>query len=119
MSLRKSPTMTETRLAANRRSAKKSTGPPRSVAGKARSRMNGLRHRGHSPEYLGVFAVLGDAAPGAILRVGEGCLTPAQRMYPLYVGLVEMFTQVESDMVEAERRRWNWHGNFSRATTEA
>jgi hypothetical protein len=111
--------MTEARLEANRRSAKKSTWP-RTRAGKARSRMNGLRHGDRSPEYLGVFGPLGDAAPGAILRVGEDCLTPAQRMHPMYVRLVEMFTQVEADMVENERLFWERHRrNFSKATTEA
>jgi hypothetical protein len=48
VSLRKSPTLTPALLAANRRNAKKSTGP-RTARGKAWSRLNSLRHGCHSP----------------------------------------------------------------------
>ena len=43
MSLRKSPTRTAASLAANRANAQKSTGP-RTAGGKARARLNRLRH---------------------------------------------------------------------------
>jgi len=69
--------MTQARLDANRRNAKKSTGP-QTVQGKARSRMNGLRYGNRSPDFQKVFDALAHADPGAILRVGDSCLTPAQ-----------------------------------------
>jgi len=47
MSLRKSPTLTPALLAANRRNARKSTGP-RTVRGKAQTRLNALRGGGRS-----------------------------------------------------------------------
>jgi hypothetical protein len=81
MSLRKSPTMTEARLEANRRSAKKSTGP-RTAQGKARSRMNSLKYGNRSPEFQRTFEALAYAEPGAILQVGDSCLTRAQKSHP-------------------------------------
>jgi hypothetical protein len=91
--------MTEARLDANRRNAKKSTGP-RTGAGKARSRMNGFRHGMRSSEYLRLLIALSDAKPGAVLRAEQSLLTAAQRTHPAYVELVELFIEVERQMVE-------------------
>jgi len=50
MSLRKPPTMTPARLEANRRNARKSTGP-RTARGKAQVRFNALKNGNHSRLY--------------------------------------------------------------------
>lgn len=99
MPLRKSPTMTEARLEANRRNAKNSTGP-RTVGGKARSRMNGFRHGMRSPEYRALLIALADAEPGAVLRGEQKLLTVARRTHPAYVELVELFVEVEGQMAQ-------------------
>ena len=104
--------MTQARLEANRRNAKRSTGP-RTVAGKAWSRMNGLRHGNRSPEFLNVVYALSCANPGAILRVGDSCLTSAQRKHPAYCKLVEVFTEAEIGMMEAAGWRRERAQNFS------
>jgi hypothetical protein len=120
MSLRKSPTMTEARLEANRRSAKKSTGP-RTAAGKARSRMNGFRHGMRSPEYVKLLTALCDAAPGAVLRAGERCLTAVQRTHPAYMELVELFKEVERQMMEPlypVRQTVGWRGSLAKKVEE-
>lgn len=65
MSLRKSPTLTPARLAANRRNAQKSTGP-RTTRGKAQSRMNSLRAGGRSALYEDLFLTLLDAPPCSV-----------------------------------------------------
>jgi len=57
MPWRQKPTVTPARLAANRSSALRSTGP-RTVAAKVRSRLNALRHSKRSRAYV--------AAPGAV-----------------------------------------------------
>ena len=113
--------MTEARLEANRRSSKKSTGP-RTEAGKARSRMNGFRHGMRSPEYLKLLIALADAAPGAVLRVGEACLTQAQRTHPAYMDLIELFSEVERETVRALTpvlRAGRTSSNIRTPTTEA
>jgi hypothetical protein len=98
--------MTLARLEANRLSAKKSTGP-RTAAGKAYSRMNALRHGARSAEYMNLVKALCDAEPGAILRVGEGCLAAAEKTHPVYLQLIELFTEVERQMVEPSyARKW-------------
>ena len=47
MALRKSPQLTPRLLAANRRNARRSTGP-RTSAGKHNSKMNALKHGGYA-----------------------------------------------------------------------
>ena len=91
--------MTEARLEANRRNAKKSTGP-RTETGKIRSRMNGFRHGMRSPEYGRLLIALCDAEPGAVLRAEEMLLSVGRRTHPAYIDLVELFVEVESQMVD-------------------
>jgi hypothetical protein len=59
MSLRKSPRMTPARLAANRLSAKKSTGP-RTLQGKQRSAMNAFKSGLWSRSFRRVLTLAGD-----------------------------------------------------------
>lgn len=109
--------MTEARLEANRRAAKKSTGP-RTTEGKARSRMNSLKHGSRSPEFQRMFDALADADPGAILRVGDSCLTPAQKSQPAYLELIKLFSEAEIWTIEDWRegeRRWR---KFSKPTSK-
>src|SRR5271157_148068 len=77
MSLRKSPILTPARLAANRRNALKSTGP-RTAAGKAWSRLNGLRSGLRSLAYQEFLRALVEAEPCGIERVARTALTPEQ-----------------------------------------
>lgn len=64
--------------------------------------MNGLRNGMRSPEYLKLLNALCDSEPGAVLRAGERCLTAAQRTHPKYMELVEIFQEVEGQMMEDE-----------------
>jgi len=98
MSLRKPFTMSPARLKANRRNAKKSTGP-RTARGKAQSRMNGLRTGGRSRLYHNLMLTLFDAPPCAVDRTAQATLTPEQAAHPLFIELVEMFRQAEIEVV--------------------
>ena len=93
MSLRKNP-MTAARLEANRRNAKKSTGP-RTERGKSQSRMNGLRKGGRSRLYQNLLLALINAPPGGIAKTAQALLTPAQAAHPMFAQLVEMFSTAE------------------------
>ena len=103
MSLRKSPTMTPARLEANRRNAQKSTGP-RAARGKAQSRLNGLRGGGRSRLYHILMLALSNAPPCAVDRTARAALTPELAAHPLFAELVEMFRQVEIDIVLESRQ---------------
>ena len=105
MSLRKSPTLTPARLAANRRNAQKSTGP-RTARGKAWSRMNGLRTGSRSPAYWALWRALLEAPPGAIDRVADEVLTPEQASHPLFGSLVDQARQVEVQVAQSIRINW-------------
>jgi len=96
MPLRKNP-MTPARLEANRRNAKKSTGP-RTPRGKSQSRMNGLRKGGRSRLYLDLLRALIDAPPGHVAETARRILTPAQAMHPLFADLVERCCQAENEV---------------------
>jgi len=90
MSLRKPPTMTARRLAANRASAQHSTGPT-SFEGKFRSRWNALRTGSGTAVYDQLVAALMECAPGAVRATAAAILTPEERSHPFYAGLIERF----------------------------
>jgi len=97
MSLLKPRVVTPARLAANRHSAQKSTGP-RSARGKAQSRLNGLRHGFCSPAYRQFWRALLDAPPG--YPVGNTVctlLTPEQSCHPVYADLIDLHFEMELD----------------------
>ena len=94
MSLRKPPTMTPARLAANRRNALRSTGP-RTAAGKAWSRLNGLRSGARSKTYNRLWKALAWAPPFDIRRVAAKVLTPQEASHPLFASTVRQFQLVE------------------------
>ena len=97
MTLRKPPTLTPARLAANRRNARKSTGP-RTARGKAWSRLNGLRTGSRSLAYGALLRTLLEAPPSAIGRVAAGMLTPEQASHPLFRSLVDQCRQGELEV---------------------
>jgi hypothetical protein len=96
MSLRKSPTMTPARLAANRQNALKSTGP-RTAQGKAQSRLNALRSGVSSPIYLGMVDAFLDALPNTFERTAA-LLSRQLARHPLFAEAVEMFRTVEAPL---------------------
>lgn len=98
MSLRKSPTLTPARLAANRRSAKKSTGP-RTAQGKSQSRMNSLESGGRSALMHDLIRALLDAPPCSVERVASAILTPEQAAHPKFREVVDTFRQTETEVV--------------------
>ena len=94
MSLRKPPDITRAMVEANRRNARRSTGP-KSAAGKARSRLNSLRHARRSKEYSSFVSALIMAEPYAILRSPKSFLTPAQADHQAFADLFHGFLQAE------------------------
>ncbi len=98
MSLRKSPSMTPARMEANRRNAKKSTGP-RTARGKEQSRMNSLRTGTRSALHKNFFLLMLNAPPCSVDRVARALLTPEQAAHPLFAETVEMFRRAESGVV--------------------
>jgi hypothetical protein len=102
MSLRKSPTLTPARLEANRRNAKKPTGP-RTARGKGQSRMNSLRTGVRSRFMHDLYLTLLDAPPCAVERVARTILTPEQAMHPLFADTVDLFRETEIAVVLGQR----------------
>jgi hypothetical protein len=98
MSLRKSPTLTPARLEANRRNARKSTGP-RTAWGKTWSRMNGLRSGSRSRFYRDLWLALFYAPPCAVERTARASLTPTLASHPLFSETVDLFRQAEIEVV--------------------
>ena len=86
MSLRKSPTMTPARLEANRRNARKSTGPS-TAQGKSQSRLNGLHRSALMRDAVLAFL---QAPPYSVEQVALAILTPAQTSRPLFADIVEI-----------------------------
>ena len=98
MSLRKSPTLTPARLAANRRNARKSTGP-RTARGKAQSRMNSLRGGRYSPTCRKLLRALLEAPICSVDSTARAILTPEQAKHPVFASAVDIVRQVEFGMV--------------------
>jgi len=90
MSLRKSPTLTPARIEANRRNAKKSTGPCTS-GGEAHSSLNSLRTGTCWALHQNFFEPMLDAPLCKVHLVAQALLTPAQAAHPLFADTVEMF----------------------------
>jgi hypothetical protein len=99
MSLRKPPTMTPARIEANRRNAKKSTGP-RTARGKAQSRMNGLRTGDRSALYEDFFLTMLHAPPGAVDQTAQAALNPQLAANHLFAEAVDIFRQAEIEVTE-------------------
>jgi hypothetical protein len=96
-------TVTPARLAANRRSALKSTGPL-TAAGKARSSLNALRHGGRSKTYELLWSILLQAPPCGVIRMARAYMSPAQLALPHVARMLNLFlsdsdTPLEPDPV--------------------
>jgi hypothetical protein len=98
VSLRKSPTMTPARLEANRRNARKSTGP-RTAQGKSQSRLNSLREGNRSALMRDAVLAFLQAPPYSVEQVALAILTPAQTSHPLFADIVEIARWAEGGMV--------------------
>ena len=97
MSLRQSPTLTPALLAANRRNARKSTGP-RTARGKAQARMNALRRGDRSRLRRGLLVSLLNAPPGGVARLAHALLTPEMSVCPLLRQTAEVVIQAEREV---------------------
>ncbi len=107
MSLRKSPCLTPTLLASNRRNAKRSTGP-RTARGKAWSRLNHLREGWRSPEYLSFVTALFNAPPGRVEATAHALLSSKLAIHPLFMEIARI--GVRADMDIGNERRWRRAG---------
>jgi hypothetical protein len=103
MSLRKPPTLTHSRLEANRRSSKNSTGP-RTARGKSQSSLNSLRTGNRSRLMHAFYLTLFNAPPGAVDRVARGILTPQLAAHPLFAETVDLFRGAENALMREPRK---------------
>lgn len=99
MPLLKPRTLTPARLAANRRSALKSTGP-RTAAGKAWSRLNGLRNGKRSQTYDRLYEALLLAQLGTVRQTAARILTKEELAHPVFASLVDYFHGGEQFQIE-------------------
>src|SRR5215469_12485977 len=83
-------TVTPDRLAANRRAARKSTGP-RTAAGKSRSSLNALRGGCRSKTIELLLEVISEAPQGGVLRMARQKMTPAQLSLPTVADTLNLF----------------------------
>jgi hypothetical protein len=111
MSSRKFP-LTAARLEANRRNARKSTGP-RTERGKSQSRLNALRSGSRSRLLSDLLQALVDARPGRTLQTAREVLTPAQLRHPVFIELVEIMYRSELQLM-TESRDDSWMPDFSK-----
>ncbi len=99
MPLRKSPTLTPAMLEANRRNARKLTGP-RTARGKAQTRMNALRSGERSAIYQNLKLGLLFALPGRVVEWAHALLTPEMALHPLLREEAEIIIQAEREVSE-------------------
>ncbi len=107
MSLRKSPRMTLAGIEANRRNARKSTGP-RTERGKAQSRLNRLQSGRRSRWLDDLCGALLGAPLGAVDRVAAAMLTPEMARHPRIASLVDEFREL--DRQDSVRELVMYHG---------
>ncbi len=103
MSLRRSPTLAPALLASQRRKAGKSTGP-RTAPGKAKSRLNRLRHGRRSREFLVLWNALLEAPPGQLAATARALLASHPMQHPLILDTVAMCIRVKREM--CDERQW-------------
>lgn len=97
MSLRKSPTLTPAMLEANRRNAKKSTGP-RTARGKAQTRMNALRTGERSRICRSLMLACLYAPPGWVDQWARELLTREMALHPVIRKEAEIAMQAECEV---------------------
>src|ERR1039458_8070422 len=90
--------MTLARLEANRRNARKSTGP-RTAQGKSQSCLNGLREGNRSALMRDAVLAFLQAPPYSVEEVALAILTPAQTSHPLFADIVEIARWAEGGRV--------------------
>ena len=126
MSLRKSPTMTPARIEANRRNAKKSTGP-RTTRGKSQSSLNSLRAGARSVLHRNFLELMLNAPPCSVHLVAQALLTPEQAAHPLFAETLDLFRHAEAQtaFICVDLPKWiasnikkKSPGNFLRAKPE-
>jgi len=103
MSLRKPPTLTPARLAANRRNALRSTGP-RTTRGKAQARLNGLRRGEGARLYHDVMMLLMETPPDQLEHTLGIILTPKEARSRLFRGLVRMIHEADGALIKDFRK---------------
>ena len=96
MPLRKSPTRPSALLEANRRNARKSTGP-RTARGKAQTRMNALRSGEHSRLRRDLWMGLLNAPPGRVEVWAQSLRTPETAWNQHLRQVVEIIMQAERE----------------------
>lgn len=87
--------LTPARLEANRRAAKLSTGPE-TTEGKARSRMNSMRHGGRSKLYDDLWEALIFVPPGEFDLEAVATLAPQDTANPRYARLIKAHRQAKA-----------------------
>ena len=102
MSLLKPRLPSPARIAANRRNARKSTGP-RTARGKAQSRLNRLRNGSRSRLYQDLLWEFMDAPPAAVARTAGRTITPELAGHPLFAELGRIFCQADVEAALTRR----------------
>ena len=94
-------TVTPARLAANRRSALKSTGP-RTAAGKSHSALNAMRRGRRSNTHSLLWQILDEAPVCGVRRMARARMTPGQLAHPDVHFMLGLFWSREDLDLEPE-----------------